>query len=150
MRLPLRSRRERPAGQALVEFAVAIIPFLVLMMGVFDLGRAIFTMNGTSEAAREIARVTSVHLYDSCCDLGSSTETSGVIATQRGLVPLMQLTPSTDIVCVDVSDTIIPDDACRSGDYVRVHVRASFTPVTPIVSGFGSHTFEAYSRIRIP
>ena len=38
------------------------IPFLILLMGVFDLGRGIYTMNGTSEAAREITRVTIVHL----------------------------------------------------------------------------------------
>ncbi len=140
----------RAPGQALVEFSIALIPFLIALMGILDLGRGIFTMNGTSSAAREIARVTSVHGYDVCCDLGSSDEAADVIAVQRGLVPGMAFTPSTDIVCVDASDTVIPDASCRPGDYVRVHLRAPFTPVTPIVSSFGSQTFESYSRIRIP
>ena len=60
----LRPRRDpsRSDGQALVEFSLAVIPFLILLMGVFDLGRGIYMMNGTSEAAREINRVTIVHL----------------------------------------------------------------------------------------
>ena len=47
-------------GQALVEFALAVPIFLVMLVAVFDLGRAIYTYNGLSEAAREISRVTAV------------------------------------------------------------------------------------------
>jgi Flp pilus assembly protein TadG len=145
-------RRSRPAerGQALVEFAVVLIPFLVILMGIVDLGRGIYVMNGTAQAAREIARVTSVHTYSTCCDLGSSTQSQQVIAVQRGLIPGLAIDPSTDIVCVDVADNVIADNTCRPGDYVRVHVTAPFTPVTPLVSAFGTHTFESYSRIQIP
>ena len=146
--------RRRPSaetpGQALVEFAVVIIPFLVLLMGILDLGRGIYMLNGTAEAARDIARVTIVHRYDVCCDLGSSAEAQEVIEVQRRIISGLDITPSTDIVCVDISDTVIPDNECRSGDYVRVRVRADFSPITPIVSAFGSHTFESYSRIQIP
>ena len=60
MRTSVRSHRRpssRPGdphrGQALVEFALAVIPFLILLMGVIDIGRGIYTMNGTSEAARD-------------------------------------------------------------------------------------------------
>ena len=38
-------------GQALVEFSLAIMIFLAMLMGIFDLGRAIFAYNGVSEAA---------------------------------------------------------------------------------------------------
>lgn len=148
-----RTRREPRQGQALVEFAVAIIPFMILMMGVLDLGRAIYTLNGTAEAAREIARVTSVHLTDGVStDLGSSTEAQAVIATQRGLIPNLVFTSSSDIDCVDIGDNVIPDADCTRGNdyYIRVHVRVTFTPVTPIVAMFGSHTFDSWSRIGIP
>ncbi len=147
MRRPISDRAE---GQALVEFSLVLIPFLIIMMGVVDLGRAIYMMNGTAEAAREIARVTIVHPYSSCCDLGSSAQSQGVIGTQRGLIPNLQITPGTDIVCVDITDTVIPDNACRSGDFVRVRVRAGFAPITPLVSMFGTHTFESFSRVKIP
>ena len=147
-----RHRRDRAEGQALVEFSLILIPFLILLMGVFDLGRAIYMMNSTAEAAREIARVTVVHPFGSTTDLGSSTQTQGVIDTQRGLVPNLQIAPSTDIVCVDVTDAVQPDKECRerADRFVRVRVQAPFTPVTPLVSMFGTHTFESYSRIDVP
>ena len=62
----------RGAGQALVEFALVLIPFVILLMGVIDLGRGIYMMNGTSEAARDINRATIVHLTDGADDLGFS------------------------------------------------------------------------------
>jgi hypothetical protein len=134
----------------MAETAIVIVPFLVLLMAALDLGVGIYSMNGTAQAAREIARVTSVHMYGSCCDLGSSAEAGDVIATQRHLIPGLAIDPSTDIVCVDATDAVLPDNQCRPGDYIRVHVTAPFTPVTPLVSAFGTHTFESTSRIRIP
>ena len=148
-----RPRADRTLGQSLVEFSLVLIPFTFLIMGIFDLGRGIYMMNGTAEAAREIARVTSVHsgcpLNAESCDLGSSTETAGVVTTQQGLVPGLTINTASDITCVDINDTVRPDHTCRWGvDYVRVHVTSSFTPITPIVSVFGSHLFESYSRVR--
>jgi hypothetical protein len=137
-------------GQALVEFSLAVIPFLILLMGIFDLGRGIYMMNGTSEAAREITRVTIVHLDDGSDNLGFSTETTDVIATQRKLIPGLTIDPATDIDCVDANDQEIPDDQCTSDDFIRVQVTAPFEPITPIVSAFGSHTFESTSRMQIP
>jgi Flp pilus assembly protein TadG len=145
----LRQRPER--GQALVEFSVAVIPLLLIVMAIFDLGRAIYQMNGTAEAAREIARVTSLHPRTTgTFDLGTSSQAQDVIATQRKLVPALAITPSTEIVCVDVSDTVLADNACRPGDYVRVHVSSTFTPATPVVMLFGSHTFSSVARAQIP
>ena len=158
-RLPLftaRPRRRSP-GQALVEFSIALIPFLLLLMGVLDLGRGIYALNATSEAAREIARATSVHRCadtgGGCADLGNSVETQDAIATQRGLIPNLVFDPSVDIDCVDATDAVITDTSCTpSGDtdrYIRVHVRSTFTPVTPLLGIFGDHTFESWSRIRL-
>jgi TadE-like protein len=138
-------------GQALVEFSLAVIPFLILLMGVVDLGRGIYTMNGTSEAARDITRVTIVHLADSSGNVGQSSETADVIQVQKALIPGLEIDPSVDIDCVDEYDAIVADDECRPGsDFVRVHVEAPFAPITPIVSMFGSHTFESTSRMQIP
>lgn len=149
--------RPRRSGQALVEFAVAIIPFLMLLMAVVDLGRGIYMLNGTSEAARDIARVTSVHQWNSSRDLGSSPEVAAVIATQRRLIPNLTINPTVDIVCVDYLDQVVPDGDCQSGvetagipNSIRVHLTATFTPVTPLVSAFGTHTFDSTSRIQVP
>ncbi len=144
--------RRAQRGQALVEFSLAVIPFLILLMGIFDLGRGIYMMNGTSEAAREITRVTIVHLKDGSGNLGFSTDTSEVIATQRNLIPGLTVAPATDITCVDAYNQVQADADCSpgSGNFVKVRVRAPFQPITPIVAIFGSHTFESTSRMQIP
>jgi Flp pilus assembly protein TadG len=147
-----RRPRDRQQGQSLVEFSLVLIPFLILMMGVVDLGRAIYTMNATAEAAREIARVTIVHPWSGTKDLGNSSEAQDVISTQRQLVPGLVMTSSTDITCVDATDTTVADSDCyaRPDRFVKVHTRAPFTPITPLVSMFGDHEFESYSRIDVP
>lgn len=142
-------RRAR-RGQALVEFSLTVIPFLVLLMGIFDLGRGIYMMNGTAEAARAIARVTIVHPRDASGNLGLSPQTTSVIATQRGLIPGLTISAATDITCVDAYDAVVPDADCRPDHFIKVRVTAPFSPITPIVSAFGSHTFESTSRMQIP
>jgi Flp pilus assembly protein TadG len=139
-------------GQALVEFSLAVVPFLILLMGIFDLGRGIYMMNGTSEAAREITRVTIVHLKDGSGNLGFSTDTTDVIATQRNLIPGLTVAAATDITCVDAYDQVQADADCSPGTglFIKVRVTAPFEPITPIVAIFGSHTFESTSRMQIP
>lgn len=143
-----RTRRHRSRGQALVEFSLAVVPFLLLLMAFVDLGRGVYQMNGTAEAAREIARTTSLHTDGAF--IGASTHVQQVIGTQRHLVPGLAVDAAADIACVDITDTVKPDLKCRPGDYVRVHVASPFTPATPIVMLFGSHTFESVARAQLP
>ena len=49
-------RRQRSTGQALVEFSLVLPIFLVMLMGVVDVGRAIWAQNSLASAAREGAR----------------------------------------------------------------------------------------------
>jgi hypothetical protein len=142
---PLVRRAQR--GQALVEFSLAVIPFLILMMAIFDLGRGIYMMNGTSEAARDITRVTIVHPDDGSGNLGMSADTTAVIANQRNLIPGLSIDPATDITCVDEYDQAVV--LCLPGHFIKVHVTAEFEPITPLVSAFGSHTFESTSRMQL-
>src|SRR3954468_656604 len=51
-----RSPRRRGRGQALVEFALVIPLFLLILMAVFDFGRAVFAYNSVTNAAREGTR----------------------------------------------------------------------------------------------
>ena len=56
MRAPKLVRRD-VRGQALVEFALIIPVFILVVMGIFDLGRAVYGFNTVNNAAREAARV---------------------------------------------------------------------------------------------
>ena len=46
-----------PRGQTMVEFALALPLLILLLVGVFDFGRAIFAYNTINNAAREAARL---------------------------------------------------------------------------------------------
>jgi Flp pilus assembly protein TadG len=117
------SRRKRDQrGQALVEFSLAIVVFLVLMMGVFDFGRAIYQYNGAAQAAREIARVTAAHAGpDFTTSAGRSAETKAVIATQKGLIPNLG---DPTIACIDIAGTVITT-TCIPGDWIRVGIAST-------------------------
>ena len=149
------SRRDR--GQALVEFSLLLVPFLIILMGIVDLGRGIYTYNGVNQAARELARVTSVHQCNSSpgCTLGSSAETAQVMGTQQKLVPGLGGVGSTvTYACTNVTDAVVtaldPDGACPSHQFVRVSVSVPFSAVTPFVSGFLPSSLSSASHVQIP
>jgi hypothetical protein len=58
------SRRRRSAGQALVEFAFIVPIITLLAFGFIDIGRAVFTFNTLTNAAREASRVAAVNQLD--------------------------------------------------------------------------------------
>jgi Flp pilus assembly protein TadG len=127
-------------GQALVEFSLAIIVFLVLLMAVFDFGRAILQYNGVAQAAREIARVTAVHEgTDFTTPSGRSAETLAVIATQKRLVPNMQ---DPTITCMEIDGTVVTDH-CVEGQWINVSVVAPYEPITPLLGLVG--TWDLFS-----
>ncbi len=141
-----RGRAERGRGQALVEFSLALIPFLMLLMGIFDLGRGIYMYNGVSQAAREIARTASVHQVDG----GYSTEALDTIAVQQGMVPGLTV---LDPRCVESDD---PDDSagttgdeCGENTYIVVTAQAAYTPVS-LLGFLGTINLESKSRIQVP
>jgi len=135
-------------GQAVAEFALAVIPLLFLVFGVFDLGRAIYLYNATAEASREIARVTTVHPYATCCSFGSSSEAQAVIADQKLAIP--GLTDSgISVSCVDIADSPVAASSCRPGDFMKVVVSVGWTPATPLLAALGDVTVSSVSRMEL-
>jgi Flp pilus assembly protein TadG len=55
------TRRTKPRGQAMVEFALIIPVFLLLLVGLFDFGRVIWVNDTLATAAREAVRYAIVH-----------------------------------------------------------------------------------------
>ncbi|MEW5991739.1 MAG: TadE/TadG family type IV pilus assembly protein [Chloroflexota bacterium] len=142
----------RDRGQALPEFALALIPFVFLLMGVFDLGRGIYTNNGVAQASREIARVTSVHQCTGPCTSATwSTEIVEVVNTQKALVPGLS---NTDVAidCVDVTNSPITVEAggiCPPGDYIRVTTSMSFRLVTPLLPIPNPFTVSSTAHVQV-
>src|SRR6188768_107415 len=63
MRLLRRRDAASRRGQALVEFALVLPIFILLLVAIFDLGRAVFAYNTLTNAAREGARIAIVNQY---------------------------------------------------------------------------------------
>lgn len=116
MRMRRSGRESR--GQALVEFALAIPIVLLLMLGILDLGRAVFAYNSVSNAARSAVRVAIVN--QNYTDVEAAARDEAV-----GLSPL------------DVSTLTYPYDPGDCPDLdcvVRVEVTHDWTAATPIIS----------------
>jgi Flp pilus assembly protein TadG len=146
-----RRRAARRRGQALVEFSLALVPFLLILMGIADLGRAVYINNGVNEAAREIARTTAVHLCKpNSCTLGNSTETTSTINAQKNLVPgLGSAGSSISFACTDISDTTLSTSDCHGRQFVKVTVSVPFSALTPILSMVAPTTLSASAHVEV-
>ena len=140
------TRWNRERGQAMVEFSLVLMVFLVLLMAVFDFGRAVYQNNGVAEAAREIARATSVHPgTDFTTAAGQSSETKAVTAVQKGLIPNLG---DPAIVCVDIAGTTLSRE-CSPGDWVKVTISAPYSPIAPFLGLTGTWNLSSSSAIVI-
>jgi hypothetical protein len=125
----------------MVEFALTVLIFTALLVGVFDIGRAVFTHNGMAQAARDIARVTSVHPGS---PLGSSVDTQSVIDRYGGHTSIDDIEYS----CTEIDGTSVTG-TCLPGKWVRVTVSYLYTPVTPILNLWPIE-LSSTSSIQIP
>jgi hypothetical protein len=139
----LPNRREH--GQALVEFSLSIVIFLVLMMAIVDLGRGIYMFNGVSQAAREIARVASVHPGTTF----GGAEITAVVNTQKRVIPNLG---NPTFSCVDIAGGPGLDEYghCPTGAQVTVSIGAVYGPVTPLMGLLGTWNMQSTSSVRMP
>jgi Flp pilus assembly protein TadG len=108
----------RSASQALVEFALAISIFMLLVLGTFDLARAYLAYTVVANVAREASRYGAAHCASGACDLTG--------ARQAGL---------NLAVGVDPASVSLVVDTVRVGTltYVRVQGSYPFHSLTPLV-----------------
>jgi TadE-like protein len=142
----MRIGRGRSRGQALVEFALAVPVLLVILVGLFDFGRAIFAYNSLSNAAREGARVA---IVDQTVVNGvpvGATEAANQ-ATGLGLNPADATQVQVSYLMPDLSGPC----ATRSlGCIAEVSVRYQFRAITPIVGGvIGPINLQAKTQLPI-
>jgi hypothetical protein len=104
--------------------------------------------NGVAQAAREVARVTSVHPGTG---FGNSPETAAVVGTQKKLIPNLG---NPTFACVDIDDSAVGliGGKCPAGDGYRVKVTfvAPYKPVTPVMGLLGTWNMSSTSSLEIP
>ena len=121
--------RERDRGQALIEMALMLPVLVLLLVGVFDLGRAVWLSNTLATAVREGSRYGVVHgaLSASPTGPGSATYTAPDVDTA--------ITSQVERYATGVPNITVnaswPDGNANRGS--RIVVSASF-PFTPILA----------------
>jgi Flp pilus assembly protein TadG len=135
------SARGRSRGQTLVEFALVLPIFLVVVIGVFDLGRAVFSYNTLTNGVREGARLAAVN-----------QEVDSVQSRTSNQAITLGLTNADITVSYVVDDGTDPSDnaACASPIALdcQVVVRASYSwsAITPLIGQLiGPQTFTTTS-----
>ena len=135
-------RRRRGRGQALVEFALVIPIFLLLVFGLVDLGRAVFVNNSLGEAARDGARYGSVQAraYD------NTSRTAVEVWVEARLVGVPDATVTVTCVAQNA------DLGCAGNGYdtVIVTAEADLQMITPIISQIvGTLHLEGRSEVLV-
>jgi len=80
-------RRNREKGSTLFEFAITVILFLVMLFGIVDFGRALYTYHFLSNAARTATRWAAVN-GATCGPGGSTTACPSCDASCNGTAPM--------------------------------------------------------------
>lgn len=106
-------------GQELVEFAMILPIFALIIFGITDLGRAVYYFSTMSNGAREGARYGSIHVSEIIAD--DSNLCSQVVNWSIAVV----------LTCDDV-DTVVD----LINKTVTVTVSYNFDPVTPLIANF--------------
>lgn len=118
-------------GQSMVEFALAVPIFILVLVGVFDLGRAVYAYSTLNNAAREAARVaivdqTLTHIRDQAVDAATGV---GVSGTAVSVDYRLASTPNAPNSC----NANLGKDSIY-GCIAVVRVPHQFVAATPMVS----------------
>jgi TadE-like protein len=149
-------RRPRTRGQALVEFALILPIFLMLLFGLFDMGRAVYAWSTINNAAREAGRQLIIDqtfvmsggqpVYTHARDVALNR--SVALNVQANQVAIDFRDPDT----LETADTCeIPDPtAIRLGCVAIVEIEYTFTPATPVIGQLvGTLTLRGESRFPV-
>ena len=121
----LRSGKNRERGSTLVEFSIAATVFLTVMFGVIEFGRALWTHNALTDAARRGARYAVVHKQIEIADVKNVVVYGDPAGGTKPVVENL----TTDNVIVNYSGFTL------DGGTVQVTITGyDFNFVVPIVS----------------
>jgi Flp pilus assembly protein TadG len=118
-------------GQSLVEFALIIPLFLLLVMAVFDIGRFVIAQSALTNAAREGTRLAIVN--QDVPSIEARIEQLAFLTAPAIQAPIYLLAaPATSDA--DLSDNLQCTVPLATGCVAVVRISASISPITPIVS----------------
>ena len=165
MQQPQRRTRERTnrRGAALVEAAITLSAFLILVLGMLDLGIGVLRYNTIAEAARTGARAAIVHGSLATQELSPWDDTAAKNEITTLITPLLNavgIPVTSDTVAVlhtdrsvanggDANTTTNDPGISTAGDTVTVTVGAPFTPLMTFIFGGSTITLTAKTTMVI-
>lgn len=139
---------QRWSAQSIVEFALVLPIFLMMTLGVVEIGRLVFTNHQVSNAAREGARYAVAHgaKSDPVADQAAvqsyiKEKVTGLKADQLNVEARWPGDLSASADC--------PSGSKNPGCPVHVTVSYQFQPIVGMVFGSGSIPLKAESKMRI-
>lgn len=141
--------RKSSKGQGMVELALVLPLFLLLLYGIFEIGRLVFmysaVLNASRDAARYAAAADAVRANDSTY-LEYYKDCDGIRTRARNVSAFVNLTASNAITISYDSGpgTGSIESSCEAlrssgttlvmGDRVNVTVTATFSPIVPLLN----------------
>lgn len=129
----LRRRRSKERGQSLVEFAIGVPIFLLLLLGLVDVGNGVNAYLTVTSASRDAARLGS---QGNATESGLLTMVGKETTKLPGGVPIVSETAAT-------CGTGTVPGVCIDG------VSANVTETTPGITGTGTSTNSNLVRVRV-
>lgn len=133
--------RRRLFGQSTVEFALIAVPFFLLVFGIIEGGRLVFTYHEIQNAAREGTRYMVAHgaFADDPLAPGDAGEVQDYV---------LDKTAGLDPASLEISAAWL-DGSNEPGKRVEVEVQYEFEPIVGMVLGADPITLTARSEMRI-
>lgn len=128
----------------MVEFALVLPFFMLLLFGIVDFSRYVYSNNALSEVAREAARQGTVALRPPDCN-GLSRPVCIQTLAKNKLIAVSVDLANVEVVCQRLDSAgnlplLATTDNCgstwRSNDIVRVKISKSLGLITPLISQF--------------
>lgn len=150
------ARTKRSGGQTLVEFALVLPLFLLLIFGLIDMGRLVYMSSTMSQAAREATRVAAVEASWIGSTRADCNQTAGPVcpanvtafrahvlaAANRMMAPFGPIADADLYTsCATTAPTPVTTKTCTSpsiNNLAAVRTELVFRPLTPVISSFFS------------
>lgn len=147
-KLPVEPQEEssQEKGQSLVEFAISLVMLVVLVSGIVDLGRALFTIITLNDAAKEGAT------YGSICPTDVNGIYTRLIESASDPVSLSTLTSDDISICVSIPGSEDCGANVQVGNEITVfvnHLHEISTPFLGSIIGRQDLLLTASARDKI-
>jgi Flp pilus assembly protein TadG len=146
----LRRSRTRRRGQALAEFALVFPIAMLILIAVFDVGRAVFAYNGLTNAAREGARLAAVNQDVTLIKQRVQEMTFGTSITNLASPTFVRFFREGPTLTPVTANAVCPAASMAVGCVAVVNAESDWSAITPIIGQIiGPITFKSDTQVPV-